>query len=76
MDWFGLADIILSGLTVFFIVAMIKYLREINRTLRTRSPSKICPKCGRPIEDHTLKELEECGLMKEKTQGLKKAIFK
>jgi hypothetical protein len=33
-----------------------------RRILELGISKKLCPKCGRPIEEHTLAQLKECGL--------------
>jgi hypothetical protein len=36
-----------------------------RRILELGISKRLCPKCNKPIEEHTLKEARACGLIKE-----------
>lgn len=74
-------NISISALNLFLILIIAFKVKDMNERLgllrketlqlwlglsKERKEKKpVCPKCGKVIEDHTLKEALECGLIKE-----------
>jgi hypothetical protein len=59
--------IMVGVINIFLIIMSFKKLglklSGIDRRILELSMSKkLCPKCGKPVEQHTLAQLKECGL--------------